>query len=68
MRRLILTFLVVIAVGGATGASAAHPRYGTAYIHPPSLSSDVTCSAQANGTKTCFYPAQSRYFFPTPAR
>jgi hypothetical protein len=67
MRGMILTFLVVIAVGGATGASSSDPPYGAGDIHPPSLPPSVTCAPRANGT-TCFYPAQSRYFFPTPAR
>jgi hypothetical protein len=71
MRRLILIFLVVIAVGAVTGASASDsPGPGTALIHPPSLPSDVTCTPKANGTSgtICFYPARSRYFYPEPAR
>ncbi len=58
MRGLIPTFLVVIAVGGATGASAS----GDPGSQPPSavtLPSDATCT-QANDTMTCFYPAHVR--------
>jgi hypothetical protein len=51
VRRLILMFLVVIAAGGATGATASDGG-----IQPPSLPSDVTCTRQAD-TMTCFYPA-----------
>jgi hypothetical protein len=71
MRRLILTFLVVIALGGVTGASASDPPGpGTGLIQPQSLPSDVTCTPQANGANgtICFYPAQSSYFYPEPAR
>ena len=59
MRRLILIFLIVIAVGGARGAAASDPPDGTGDNHPPSLPPDVTCTQQANGT-TCFYPAHAR--------
>jgi hypothetical protein len=59
MRRLILIFLVVIAVGAATGASVSGQPDGTSDTHPPGLPSDVTCAPLANGM-TCFYPAHSR--------
>jgi hypothetical protein len=50
VRRLILIFLVVIAVGGVTGAAASDP---------PSPPSDVTCTSQGDAV-TCFYPAHAR--------
>jgi hypothetical protein len=59
MRRLILIFLVVIAVGGVTGASASDPPYGAGATHPPSLPSDVTCTSTADWN-SCFYPAHDR--------
>jgi hypothetical protein len=59
VRRLILTFLVVIAAGGATGASASDPPHGRGDIQPPSLPSDVKCTQQAD-VMTCFYPAHAR--------
>jgi len=70
VRRLILIFLVVIAVGGVTGASASDsPGYGAGLVPPPSPPS-VTCRAAANGASgtICFYPAQSRYFYAAQAR
>jgi hypothetical protein len=66
VRRLILIFLVVIAVGGVTGASASDsPGYGAGLVPPPSPPS-VTCRAAANGASgtICFYPAQSRSLYP----
>jgi hypothetical protein len=55
MRGLILIFLVVIALGAATGASASDPGDN----RPPGPPSDVTCTALATGM-TCFYPAHDR--------
>ena len=59
MRRLLLIFLVVIAAGAATGASASDQPSAPGN-HTPGLPSDVTCTAQAAGATTCFYPAHDR--------
>jgi hypothetical protein len=58
MRKLILIFLVVIASGGAVGASASGGATSVE-SHPPVLPSDVTCTT-ANEATTCFYPAHRR--------
>lgn len=52
MRRLMVTFLAVIAVGGATGAVASGDS-------PPNVPSDVTCAQHAGSTQ-CFYPAHDK--------
>lgn len=72
MRKLLIAFVLMIAAGGAAGASASDPRYahlppvygnvpyGTGSIHPPSLPADVTCTAASSGGVICFYPAHER--------
>jgi hypothetical protein len=59
MRMLILIFLVVIAVGAATGAAASDGPV-TVSTGPPTMASDVTCAPWGEKGISCFYPAHDK--------